>query len=708
MEEKTVPLLNLSDIAGGRAALRRRLSLLDLNLRQVASVLLTPAEFADWSAAALDVAFSPRNGKSSRDFASPSGRGRKFDALLSHQRTGITVDRLSVPCRPPLFLGPDLLDAGLDSLPSGARRSTASKVFRRLSTFSPRRDKARDSKALGGTGGLVVAVLRDLLMARFELDKDWVLRSLVDRDQLASQQIAFLARIKAVASMLEQFAPIGPEALEMKEKLVLLAGHDCQLYSAVMPWLEQHQPPQVRLHLVDIADLLRTALPDEWIALSVQLGLDANEAVAYHNAQWALEPACLPDQLSDRRLLGTPVTAWASGGMASVHKLTYRVDAESQTVVWKAEDAAASTLATDLMGITANQSRCGVPPHFSGRSVATYRTSALLGLDLVPRTRWSVHQGELGTAMDLAPGHAPSSKGPFRVTLDPESAQALKETDLGLEALAKRFGFCSVTWADATADTLVFDHFVVEFVFDKHGNYVLHPDGRRRESRRRLCAWVRQDFGNPTLRRDLTRLQWLDYLTGQVDRNPMNYLVHWPEGGSAVLSAIDNDLSFPAEPELPEPSLTNQIWLPAMPEVVDKVLAEAILGVQEEDWRGCLQGLLLPVEVQMACARLAAVKDRLKVLQAQQRVVGTGERAWSSQQMSEWLGLSALRDMFRGGKGDQLKDRELEDLWVRASQRSYLLRDATKQTMLLMGRENGPLFDPAGIRAFIRDDVLKG
>lgn len=76
--------------------------------------------------------------------------------------------------------------------------------------------------------------------------------------------------------------------------------------------------------------------------------------------------------------------------------------------------------------------------------------------------------------------------------------------------------------------------------------------------------------------------------------------------------------------------------------------------------------------------------------------------------MSEWLGLSALRDMFRGGKGDQLKDRELEDLWVRASQRSYLLRDATKQTMVLMGRENGPLFDPAGIRAFIRDEMLKG
>lgn len=546
MEEKTVPLLNLSDIDGGRASLRRRLSLLDLNLRQVASVLLTPTEFADWSATSLDAMLSPRSARSSRDLASPSGRERKFDALLSHQRTGSTVDRLSVPCRPPLFLGPDFLNSGLDSLASGSRRSTTSMVLRRLSTFSPRRDKARDSKA------------------------------------------------------------------------------------------------------------------------------------------------------------------WASGGMASVHKLTYQVDAELQTVVWKAEDAAASTLATDLMGITATQSRGGVPPHFSGRSVASYRISALLGLDLIPETRWSVHQGEVGTAMDLALGHAPSSKGPFYLTLDTETAQALKAIDQGLEALAKRFGFCSVTWAEATAHTLVFDHFLVEFVFDRHGDYVLHPDGTRRESRRRLCAWVRQDFGNPTLRRDLTRLQWLDHLTGQVDRNPMNYLVHWREDGSAVLSAIDNDLSFPAEAVLPEPTMINQVWLPAMPEVVDEVLAEAILGAKEEDWRGCLQGLLLPVEVQMACARLAAVKDRLKGLQAQQRVVGTGERAWSSQQMSEWLGLLELRDMFRGGEEDQPKEWALEGIWRRASQRSYLLRDATKQVMLLMGRENGPLFDPAGIRAFIRDDLLKG
>lgn len=198
MEEKTVPLLNLSDIDGGRAALRRRLSLLDLNLRQVASVLLTPTEFADWSATSLDAMLSPRSARSSRDLASPSGRERKSDALLSHQRTGSTVDRLSVPCRPPLFLGPDFLNSGLDSLASGSRRSTASMVLRRLSTFSPRRDKARDSKALGCTGGLVVAVLRDLLMARFELDKDWVLRSVVDRDQLASQQIAFLDRKSVV------------------------------------------------------------------------------------------------------------------------------------------------------------------------------------------------------------------------------------------------------------------------------------------------------------------------------------------------------------------------------------------------------------------------------------------------------------------------------------------------------------------------------
>jgi len=46
MEEKTTLSLNLTTINDVRVQLRRELSLFDLNLRQVAEVLLSPEEYA--------------------------------------------------------------------------------------------------------------------------------------------------------------------------------------------------------------------------------------------------------------------------------------------------------------------------------------------------------------------------------------------------------------------------------------------------------------------------------------------------------------------------------------------------------------------------------------------------------------------------------------------------------------------------------------
>ena len=51
-----------------------------------------------------------------------------------------------------------------------------------------------------------------------------------------------------------------------------------------------------------------------------------------------------------------------------------------------------------------------------------------------------------------------------------------------------------------------------------------------------------------SLFRQATDLQWIDRLTGQLDRNMTNYMVDFPANGDSVtLKGIDNDFSFPAD-----------------------------------------------------------------------------------------------------------------------------------------------------------------
>ncbi len=328
----------------------------------------------------------------------------------------------------------------------------------------------------------------------------------------------------------------------------------------------------------------------------------------------------------------------------------------------------------------------------------------LLGLNLVPETEWAVHQARLGTAMAMAGGKAPSSKGPFALALGSETVAALKKREGALPALAKKFRSCSVEWSQTAENTLVFDQYRIDSEFDDCGSRKLDIDGTPKTLIRREQVWVSQDFGHPALRRDLIRLQWLDHLTGQVDRNPMNYLVDTSQDGGVSISAIDNDLSFPAVPQVPEPLGNNMIWLPALPNLVDDDLAKAILAVKEDEWVKCLTGLFMPNELQYACARLQVVQNKVKQLTSDGCVVPVGDDVWASPKLSEMLGVADLEQRVQAATNDN----ELWELWVSGCQHSYLQRDAVKQAMVLSGREPMAYFDRVAIQAFIRDELLKG
>jgi len=126
----------------------------------------------------------------------------------------------------------------------------------------------------------------------------------------------------------------------------------------------------IRLHALDIADLLRSRLDDAEVLLTLRFGVDANGAVAYSNEHWQLVPSRLPEALNDRRLLMQPEHAWAVGGMATVHKFTYKGSPEPVCVVWTAEDAKAASAGTDAMGLACNEARAKTPQQYGARAVA--------------------------------------------------------------------------------------------------------------------------------------------------------------------------------------------------------------------------------------------------------------------------------------------------------------------------------------------------
>lgn len=176
------------------------------------------------------------------------------------------------------------------------------------------------------------------------------------------------------------------------------------------------------------------------------------------------------------------------------------------------------------------------------------------------------------------------------------------------------------------------------------------------------------------------------------------------EDGRVSVSAIDNDLSFPAVPQVPEPTGYNMIWLPALPTLVDAELAKAILAVSQDNWAACLHGLLMPHEFQFAGDRLTAVKARIQQLKSAGHVVPADDGTWSSPELGDMLGLADVQQRVAAAESDA----ELESIWVAACQHSYLLRDATKQAMVQARRDRMCYFDPAAIRAQIRDELLKG
>ncbi len=135
-------------------------------------------------------------------------------------------------------------------------------------------------------------------------------------------------------------------------------------------------------------------------------------------------------------------------------------------------------------------------------------------------------------------------------------------------------------------------------------------------------------FEDPNFQRLLSRLQLMDALTGQVDRNMSNFYIETDDTGSVTgLTGIDNDMSFGKERK----NLNRVFNFPGISRFVDAELAERIIAVNPEDVKAAVMGLITDDEIAALIERLNKLKQFLSDLKAQNKLL----------QPTDWNALTA-------------------------------------------------------------------
>ncbi|XWX03409.1 hypothetical protein VZO05_12945 [Aggregatilineales bacterium SYSU G02658] len=128
-----------------------------------------------------------------------------------------------------------------------------------------------------------------------------------------------------------------------------------------------------------------------------------------------------------------------------------------------------------------------------------------------------------------------------------------------------------------------------------------------------------RDFMNDAgLQRFLSRLQLLDALAGQVDRNMSNFTLQLDNSGNIVgLTGIDNDMSFGAHRE----SVGRVFNFPGISKFVDKDMADRIIGLDEKMLRVVMTGVLSDAEIDTLIKRLTKLKTYLADLKGKNQLL---------------------------------------------------------------------------------------
>lgn len=404
------------------------------------------------------------------------------------------------------------------------------------------------------------------------------------------------------------------------------------------------------------------ALTLQELGVAYRHGLSEGLVKSYTDAKVPLREGTMP---GGARLNGE-LTLLGEGGTASVFKGTFQMPGGTLLDgVFKSAEA--RPLEKGEYGIGVDPKA----PNFVGRSVATYRLDEHLQFGLVPRTEMVVHDGKVGTVMGMAQGHSPLMSGNWTCKLPASEVNRLKNDPQALQNL-----IAVNHWKGA--------------VFEGNLLKVEMPSSRDDTA-------VLFDMRDPELRMQLTRLQWLDALCGQVDRHAHNYFVHIGPDNKPKVTAIDNDMAFGkailkgddvcSKPYRGNSFADGNAFNGAMlPKVVDQTTYTALMSLRPDQLDGLLGDLLTPEEVDAAKSRLTDIQTELGKLQQGGQVLQNVDD-WALPSTSQHLGVpdmqTMLTDLRNTGKPFHKGEPVVQQYLGNASDSSYVAREATMLQMCL-------------------------
>lgn len=136
-------------------------------------------------------------------------------------------------------------------------------------------------------------------------------------------------------------------------------------------------------------------------------------------------------------------------------------------------------------------------------------------------------------------------------------------------------------------------------------------------------------FKNPAVFAEVTKLQLLDHLTGQVDRHDNNYFIDVGPSGDVKVTGIDNDQCFGKDLLSPSDISPSDIRplrrLPfhgtALPPVIDTAMASMLDDLDDDDLHAMLDNQLSDDEVDATVSRLQGLRLHVDQLRTQGLVI---------------------------------------------------------------------------------------
>lgn len=455
---------------------------------------------------------------------------------------------------------------------------------------------------------------------------------------------------------------------------------------------------------------------------AVRLGMDLATARAFHEARLPITEESQP-----RARVEGALQPLGKGALNSVFKGEVSLpDGSKMTGVFKAENPSAGLISAAVKPAGIDENR----PQWAMRSVATSRLDQRLGLGVIPRTEMVVHGGKVGTVMGLAKGLSPQSVGNLSLPLQPHIARYLREHPETLQAYVRSEGFAA---GELDGDTLKVANAAVVAVFDEEGAPIV-VDGKALTSVQERDGIVGMDYTDPVLRRELTKLQWLDALTGQVDRHGQNYFVERAVMGEVVaVKGIDNDLAFGKN--LTTGNSTSNLGYSkisdgetlvnvgfrggVLPRVIDRQTFEALRALRPQQLEEDLSRLLGPEEIEAAKKRLQDIQAQLVALETDGGVLDSDD-AWRGDAASTRLGMQhhpqtrldgVRRDLESQSKSPSQISTALLRLTTRlvveATTQGYVARDWVLQELARMQRST-PVLDLSDLGRITAPPVRDG